>query len=47
LKWPVFKVVNFDAVADHVVSRLKENGDSWNLSEEARPKRRTDYFLIR
>jgi hypothetical protein len=38
LKWLVFKVINFDAVADRVVSRLKENGDSWNLSEEARPK---------
>ena len=26
------------AVADHVVSQLKEYGDPWNLSEEARPK---------
>jgi hypothetical protein len=26
------------AVADHVVSQLKEHGDPWNLSEEARPK---------
>jgi hypothetical protein len=26
------------AVADHVVSQLKERGDPWGLSEEARPK---------
>jgi hypothetical protein len=26
------------AVADHVVSQLKEHGDPWGLSEEARPK---------
>jgi hypothetical protein len=26
------------AVADHVVSQLKEHGDPWRLSEEARPK---------
>ncbi len=26
------------AVADHVVSQLKENGDPWRLSDEARPK---------
>jgi hypothetical protein len=26
------------AVADHVVSRLKDGGDPWSLSEEARPK---------
>jgi hypothetical protein len=27
------------AVADHVISQLKEHGDPWKLSEEARPKR--------
>jgi hypothetical protein len=26
------------AVADHVVAQLKERGDPWNLSEEAKPK---------
>jgi hypothetical protein len=26
------------AVADHVVAQLKEHGDPWKLSEEARPK---------
>jgi len=26
------------AVADHVVSQLKEHGDPWRLSEEAQPK---------
>jgi hypothetical protein len=26
------------AVADHVVSQLKEHGDPWGLSEEAKPK---------
>jgi hypothetical protein len=26
------------AVADHVVSQLKDDGDPWHLSEEARPK---------
>jgi hypothetical protein len=26
------------AVADHVVSQLKERGDPWRLTEEARPK---------
>ena len=26
------------AVADHVISQLKEHGDPWKLSEEARPK---------
>jgi hypothetical protein len=26
------------AVADHVISQLKEYGDPWKLSEEARPK---------
>lgn len=26
------------AVADQVVSQLKEHGDPWGLSEEARPK---------
>ena len=26
------------AVAEHVVSQLKEHGDPWQLSEEARPK---------
>lgn len=25
------------AVADHVVSQLKESGDPWRLSEEAKP----------
>jgi hypothetical protein len=26
------------AVADHVISQLKEHGDPWKLCEEARPK---------
>jgi hypothetical protein len=26
------------AVADHVVDQLKQHGDPWKLSEEARPK---------
>ena len=26
------------AVADHVVSQLKEHGDPWRLSDEAQPK---------
>jgi hypothetical protein len=26
------------AVADHVVEQLKEHGDPWQLSEEARPR---------
>ena len=26
------------AVADHGVEQLKERGDPWNLSEEAKPK---------
>jgi hypothetical protein len=26
------------AVADHVVAQLKEHGDPWHLSEEARPQ---------
>jgi hypothetical protein len=27
------------AVADHVVAQLKQHGDPWKLSEEARPTR--------
>lgn len=27
------------AVADHVVSQLKERGDPWGLEEEAKPAR--------
>ena len=27
------------AVADHVVSQLKQHGDPWHLSEEAKPSR--------
>ncbi len=27
------------AVADHVVSQLKERGDPWGLDDEAKPKR--------
>jgi len=27
------------AVADHVVSQLKEGGDPWGLSDEAKPGR--------
>jgi hypothetical protein len=27
------------AVADHVVSQLKQHGDPWGLSEEAKPGR--------
>jgi hypothetical protein len=27
------------AVADHVVSQLKQHGDPWELSEEAKPNR--------
>jgi hypothetical protein len=27
------------AVADHVVSQLKERGDPWCLDDEAKPKR--------
>jgi hypothetical protein len=27
------------AVADHVIAQLKEHGDPWHLSEEARPKK--------
>jgi hypothetical protein len=27
------------AVADHVVSQLKDHGDPWGLSEEAKPAR--------
>ncbi len=26
------------AVADHVVSQLKDGGDPWRLSDEAKPK---------
>jgi hypothetical protein len=26
------------AVADHVVAQLKEHGDPWQLSEEAKPR---------
>jgi hypothetical protein len=26
------------AIADHVVAQLKERGDPWRLSEEAKPK---------
>ena len=27
------------AVADHVVTQLKQHGDPWELSEEAKPNR--------
>jgi hypothetical protein len=27
------------AVADHVVSQLKEHGDPWRLDDEAKPQR--------
>ncbi len=27
------------AVADHVVTQLKQRGDPWHLSEEARPSK--------
>jgi hypothetical protein len=31
------RVVADNAVADHVVSLLKQHGDPWKLSEEAKP----------
>ncbi len=33
------------AVAEHVVTQLKERGDPWHLSEEAQPKARPDNAL--
>jgi hypothetical protein len=32
------------AVADHVVDQLKQYGDSWGLSEEAKPGQGSDHI---